>query len=689
MKIIFLILCLLVTQISIAQTPKKQGDKPPTKAEMQEMMKEVQKQMDAMSPEEQKQMEEMGIKMPTFDPKALDDVTDADLAKGFEDANRIVPKKDTARIAAISKEKLTDGNIAAYLQKTHGKVVTKLDAKSKSEAEKLFAQISKKSPGGSEAANAAVGLWINGNCEMALYLMGKACLVVPANVDCLNNYAAFLTMAGGAELAMPILEKLKKAFPNNTTVLNNLGQAWFALGDMDQADDYLGRCLKISPEDSQANLSKSLIEEIKGNTPGAIDALKKSIKQNYSLEKEQKLDRLGYKLKPDDVVWDVKKKDDGLGMGRFTAPPRPKNVQESALLEPEWDEFVKTIDAETSKLKQAAFAQKPVVEKEMTDLQKAMIQNAQNGRRVHAIGMLSNKARIKWSYLFEEGERRRQVLYAEFSKASQQVSLWEKELEKKEEAIDKIYDPQIGEGLANPLKEFCEAINKVRNEYLEKSNGLLQGPYENIIKHERNHLNDQLNYYLYSTPDKHFQQLKTEAKADWLSLLKGGQVQFRDFGPFCGEQKTKEAKKAKLANWEDFNCPSKTSMSVMCIGTMTFTCSKDTLEISPCELPIELTYEKSNLTSHSSVEFFVGKDIGAGTEVGPVSIEVKAEAKIGGRMEIDKTGITDIAAIGKGAIGVEASNEASHLKIGGNLAEGTVRYGMKSGPSGGLEILGR
>ncbi len=689
MKITLLILCLLVTQISIAQTPKKQSDKPPTKAEMQKMMKEMQKQMDEMSPEDKKQMEEMGIKIPTFDPNALENVTDADLAKGFEDANRIVPKKDTARIAAISKEKLTDGNSGAYLQKVHAAVVKKLDAKTKTEAGKLFPQINKKSPGGGEAANAAVGLWLNGNYEMALYLMGKACLGIPNNVDCLNNYAAFLTMAGGAELAMPILEKLKKAFPNNTTVLNNIGQAWFALGDMDQADEYLGRCLKISPNDSQANLAKSLIEESKENIPGAVEALKKSIKQNYSLEKEQKLDRLGYKLKSDDITWNVKKKDDGLGMGRFTAPPRPKNVQESALLEPEWEEFVKTIDAETTKLRQSAFAQKPIVEQEMKDLQKAMIQSAQSGKRVRVIGMLSNKARIKWGYLLEEGERRRQTLYAEFSKASQQVSLWKDELEKKEKAIDKIYDPQIGEGLANPLKEFCEAINKVRNDFLEKSNGLLQGPYENIIKHERNYLNDQLNYYLYQTPDKQFEQLKTEAKADWLSLLKGGQVQFQGFGPFCGEEKSKDVKKAKLANWEDFNCPSKTSMSVMCIGTMTFTCSKDTLEMSPCELPVSLTYEKSNLTTHSNLEFFVGKDVGTGTELGPVAIDVKAEGKIGGSIEIDKTGITDIAVIAKGAVNVEASNEASHLKIGGSVAEGSVRYGMKSGPMGDLLILGR
>ena len=324
----------------------------------------------------------------------------------------------------------------------------------------------------------------------------------------------------------------------------------------------------------------------------------------------------------------------------------------------------------------------------MKDLQKAMTQNMRIGRRVHAVGMLSNKARIKWNYIVEEDERRRQVLYAEFSKASQQVSLWQDELEKKEKAIDKIYDPQIGEGLANPLKEFCEAINTVRNEYLEKSNGLLQGPYENIIKHTRNHLNDQLNYYLYSTPEKQFEQLKTEAKAEWLSLLKGGQVQFRDFGPFCGQEKSKDAKKAKLANWEDFNCPSKTSMSVMCIGTMTFTCSKDTLEMSPCELPIELTYEKSNLTTHSSVEFFVGKDVGASTGLSPVDLAVKAEAKLGGRIEIDKTGITDIAAIAKGGVGVEASNEASHVKLGGSVAEGSVRYRMKSGPSGDLQILG-
>ena len=50
---------------------------------------------------------------------------------------------------------------------------------------------------------------------------------------------------------------------------------------------------------------------------------------------------------------------------------------------------------------------------------------------------------------------------------------------------------------------------------------------------------------------------------------------------------------------------------------------------------------------------------------------------------------TDITDIAKGVVNVEASNEASHLNIGGSVAEGSVRYGMKSGPSGDLQILGR
>ena len=108
---------LFAVVIVFAQPPKqKQKEKPPTQKEMNEMMKEMQQAMDEMSPEDKKMMDSMGIKMPDMKAiqKNVSGISDAQLKKAFEDDNRILPKKDDKRIAAIPK-KVNDANMKAYL----------------------------------------------------------------------------------------------------------------------------------------------------------------------------------------------------------------------------------------------------------------------------------------------------------------------------------------------------------------------------------------------------------------------------------------------------------------------------------------------------------------------------------------------------------------------------------------------
>ena len=57
---------LLFVTAAVAQSGKKPAkEKPPTKKEMDDMMKEMQKAMNEMSPEDKKMMDSMGIKMPS------------------------------------------------------------------------------------------------------------------------------------------------------------------------------------------------------------------------------------------------------------------------------------------------------------------------------------------------------------------------------------------------------------------------------------------------------------------------------------------------------------------------------------------------------------------------------------------------------------------------------------------------
>jgi hypothetical protein len=82
---------------------------------------------------------------------------------------------------------------------------------------------------------------------------------------------------------------------------------------------------------------------------------------------------------------------------------------------------------------------------------------------------------------------------------------------------------------------------------LEKSNGLLQAQYDILVRHERVALNDQLHILMYCVSEGLFEQSKLTAQADALSLLKGGEIQFQNVGPFCNPEKPKSSKKFKLA----------------------------------------------------------------------------------------------------------------------------------------------
>lgn len=66
-----------------AQPKPKPKETAPTAKEMEEMMKEGQKMMDSM-----------GIKMP--DMKKMPKMSDQEIQQVWEDADRIVPKKDAA-----------------------------------------------------------------------------------------------------------------------------------------------------------------------------------------------------------------------------------------------------------------------------------------------------------------------------------------------------------------------------------------------------------------------------------------------------------------------------------------------------------------------------------------------------------------------------------------------------------------
>jgi hypothetical protein len=136
-------------------------------------------------------------------------------------------------------------------------------------------------------------------------------------------------MLGGEDLALPILQKLNKEYPGNSTIQNNIGQAWFGLGDLDKAEKYLDSTIKTIAWHPQANLTKAVIQQSKGDKAGAVESLKKSVQGGYSITKEDMLRKLGYKLDGKDIDNDFDMPADPLGFDKWIAkmPIFPKNYR--------------------------------------------------------------------------------------------------------------------------------------------------------------------------------------------------------------------------------------------------------------------------------------------------------------------------------------------------------------------------
>lgn len=315
----------------IAAAQKKPAEKAPTQKEMQDMMKQAQQMLDAsmkeMSPEDRRLMDSLGIQMPDMNKAAKNvaHITDAQLKDAFENENRIVPKKNAAKIAAIPAA-VSTANMSAYIAAVQNKTSPLLSAATKAAGDKIYAAVRSKSV--YDQGTAAAALWMLGKTQIALYVLGKVCAADASQTDNLSNYAAMMSMLGAQHLALPVLQNLNNRFPKNSTLLNNIGQAWFGLGDIPNAEKYIDSAIRIYAYHTQANFTKSLIEESKGNKTAAIAAMKKSMLKAYSPQKEARLNSLGYTASEKDFTIPSNKKADPLNLGGFTPPAFPMSVAE-------------------------------------------------------------------------------------------------------------------------------------------------------------------------------------------------------------------------------------------------------------------------------------------------------------------------------------------------------------------------
>jgi tetratricopeptide (TPR) repeat protein len=672
MKTYFLsLILLLIMSSTFGQNGKKPAakEKPPTKKEMDDMMKEMQKAMDEMSPEEKKMMDSMGVKMPSM--KSMPKLSDKQLADAWEADTRVVPKKNLAAIAAIPPTPTTAA-LPGYISAVHKAVSAKFTGKT--DADNIYLQV-KQQPD-LNVANAAIGFWLDGQPMLATYLMGRACQDEPQNSNHLNNYAAMLSMNGAEHAAIPILQNLNKRYPNNSTVLNNIGQAWFGLGDIDKAGRYLDSAIRIYAYHSQANYSKSHIEESKGNTPAAIEAMMRSVKKSHSADKESRLRKLGKKLSGKDVDFPFPMPQDPLGLERFSWPNYPINVLASDTLEKAWSLFKKNCDDAIAALNiQAAQLENAVVEA----IQKraaAIMRASTSGQAFNPMPRYAQVAMLKLNYLAEDkdggAEHRLVKSYEEVAKALMNDAELNQARIAAENKLDEKYDPLIGEGRPNPLNEYCNAVNEVRNKYLKETNTELQMRQKVAMELQRKWINDQVYYSQYINWPEEFELIKVQMKIKWLTIIKNQGVKFQPRGPHCIDEE-KKSSTTKLQEFDDVACKYHSSID---LGVWEFNsdCRYFTgkLKLGKINYTRKIDSDDHDRLLAATLELKIGAS--KGIEKGPVQAEAKAE--INGKLEWNDKEITNWEVSSE--VGVEAGSNLGHGDKSIDIAGAKATIGMNS-----------
>ncbi len=689
-----LVMCCWFTN-GFAQTKPK--EKPPTQKEMEKMMKEAQEMMDEMSEEDKRIADSLGIKLPNF--KKVPKGSDKQMAEAWADENRVVPKRDAARIAAITKG-VTNARMATYIASVQKKMMAKMDAGLLKMGDKVFNYIQSNSKNSVEAGNMAVALWLIGKPQMALYVLGKVSNEDPSNTDNLNNYAAMLSMQGGEHLAIPILNNLNAKFPKNSTILNNLAQAWLGLGELLKAEKYADSVIKLYPMHPQANMAKAAIAESKGKKEEAKEAIKKSIQHAYTEEKEERLAKLGEKLSHTQYLLPPRRKTDVLNLDGFRSPFFPMNSRGCISAEIEWKTFYEQIDEKIkslNKLRQdaedAAMKGKQDRMKENMAYIKFAKANAAAGGQMLAVPMYATRASKKLKAAMDLVQRKMQAYNSRMSLYAQESLVLKKAYDEEMKKLRREDEAQTGSHRNN--EAYCPKYRAVTDKYLKDINGKLQALYLDALTLKKEMINESAHYSLYMMWPDEFQVAKLDYQIEWLNFLKKafGAPAYGSGFPFvsitlneysCNNDTDDESELTKLQNFDDLHCEYHSQLNWKLLK-ISNDCSKMTTEIDLKFLQYTRKddFERAEDDTYISSTIKISAEQGVGDKIekGPV----KLEAKVGGAiiLEMDRKGVKDVklTAEAKAGVGFNVMDEGmeEHGNIAGkDIHDMTIEAGVEA-----------
>jgi tetratricopeptide (TPR) repeat protein len=681
-KSYLLYLLVLTSLVSLCQQKPKPKDKEkaPSQQEIDAMLREAQMEINNMSTEDKKKLDSMGVKMPpmnsipTFSDKQLQEVNN-------NTGSFIIPKKDVARISSVNRKPMTNSELVVFLKTTVAEIEQRMVPLKLTSSKQAYSEIKAKYDDPNAVSVAASGYWMLGVLQPAIYLMGRACQDDPNNPDHLNNYAAFLTMAQVEHLALPILIKLNRNYPRNSTILNNLGHAWLGLGDISLAEKYLDSAILLYPNHSQANYTKALLANSRGNTQGAITGLKRSLSRAYSESKKTALDELGYKLKGSDLHWNLRMPQEALLVSTYEWPNYPKTTVQSVELKPEWDAYGENLVKQGIELETQQRVSEGQIEEDLQNKIQAAL-------KLHDIGQLwlAKKASIMLEYTLTARSGAMNKLKqkeTELENAYKMVEDLQKQMELDLANVHEEFKPLMGEGKQNPFKAYCAKLTAIQDAFLGSVNPKMESAYKGYIEAYQKMANEKIYYQQFIFSEVDFEMIKIQEKAHWLAALSKHPV-FMEMPnqSVCPKIPERKGSSKVLAEFNDLNCKNIIDFDII-IAKWRKACDNSTIDVGVGPINLNVAYNdwKEEII-RGSME--IGTSKGIGTSSGPMKAEL--EGKLSGFVEFDKEGLTDVGIVAsvEAKTGVEVETGSDVIKSVGNdlISVGiSSRIGWNSGGS--------
>jgi len=483
----------------------------------------------------------------------------------------------------------------------------------------------------------------------SLYVLCSVIKKNPANSLVLNNFAAVLNHVGFPHKSIPVSQHVLANAAQSAMVNNNLGQAYFRLGDIDNAIRFLSAASRIEPFHIEANATQGYINEAGGNNTAAAQQYSNSMKGGYNKAAAEGLKR----TKPSDDAGN-----------HLRLPPRMKY--------PEMDDNIPFVCPSFSGgdyLACVTFNSKMHAENEAwTIAQKDYDERVGRDMEANAINMMrmqqsGGRIAAKMPPLFDKAQM---VMAKAYRTYTDDLQRYENEFAKWKTAFD--------EEWKGKLKDMCKGLDpdaccaKETAMYNSK-NAAYMSRYlkycEDVWNNARWHYNTVAYWYPYVASVPFAARDLVLARGILLGTAeKLTSVQVIEYT--CSTSFEREDTATKNADFKDIDCPVSINIPLV-IGDISLTCESFSVEMGEGIMGgFEYEFASGQTT------MYIG--VGAQAEMGVISLEASATQFI----TFDNNfNVTDIG--NKVSAGASAMEISSTLGLNGASVEGEAVFGVNSG----------